>query len=491
MKQKFYVTTAIDYVNAEPHIGHAYQKIVADVLARWNKLKGNEVLFVTGTDEHGKKVEDAAKEAGKAPQEFVDEVSKKFKEAWKALNINYDRFIRTTDKDHQKVVIDFIKKCEANGDIYLGKYNGLYCTGCEAYYTEKDCPDLICPHHKRPLEKIEEETYFFRLSNYQKFLLDHYKKNPEFILPKSRRNEIVNRVKEGLKDLSITRTSFDWGIPFPLDKKHITYVWFDALINYYTATREKGREDFWGKPTVHLLGKDNAWFHTVYWPAMLKSAGIELPKTIFNHGFLSFNGEKISKSLGNAISPITLTEKYGADSVRYFCLRQFPFATGDDGDFSEKALIQRHNDELANKLGNLVSRTSALAEKYGIEKLDNNDFEKAYDSIKLFNEVNKLIENYEIDKALNKIFEFIDKLNKYIQDKKPWEIKDEKKLESQEIIYNLLQGIKTATILLFPFIPETCEKIAKHFKFKISFEKINKPIKNLNLKKIEVLFKRI
>ncbi|MEA3248185.1 MAG: methionine--tRNA ligase [Nanoarchaeota archaeon] len=467
MKQKFYVTTAIDYVNAEPHIGHAYQKIVADVLARWNKLNGNEVLFVTGTDEHGKKVEDAAKKSEKTPQEFVDEVSKKFKKAWKSLNINYDRFIRTTDKDHQKVVAEFIKKCEANGDIYFGNYKGFYCTGCEAYYTEKDCPELICPQHKKPLEKIEEETYFFRLSKYQKFLLDHYKKHPEFILPKSRRNEIINRVKEGLKDLSITRTSFDWGIPFPLDKKHVTYVWFDALINYYTATREKGREDFWGEPTVHLLGKDNAWFHTVYWPAMLKSAGIELPKTTFNHGFLSFNGQKISKSLGNAISPITLVEKYGADSVRYFCLRQFPFATGDDGDFSEEALIQRHNDELANKLGNLVSRTSALAEKYGIEKNSGLLVKK----LKL-TKIEKLIDDYEIDKALNEVFAFIDICNEFIQSKKPWETHNKK------VLYQLVESIRETAKILSPFIPESAEKILEVFKTD-------------DIKKAPILFKKI
>ncbi|MCK5449471.1 methionine--tRNA ligase [Candidatus Pacearchaeota archaeon] len=481
MKQKFYVTTAIDYVNAEPHIGHAYQKIVADVLARWNKLNGKDVLFVTGTDEHGKKVEDATKETGKAPQEFVDEVSEKFKEAWKSLNINYDRFIRTTDKDHKKIVTEFIKKCEANDDIYLGKYSGFYCTGCEAYYTEKDCPDLICPHHKRPLEKIEEETYFFRLSKYQKFLLDYYKKHPEFILPKSRKNEIVNRVKEGLKDLSITRTSFDWGIPFPLDKKHVTYVWFDALINYYTATREKGREDFWGKPTVHLLGKDNAWFHTVYWPAMLKSAGIELPKTIFNHGFLSFNGEKISKSLRNAISPITLVEKYGADSVRYFCLRQFPFATGDDGDFNETALINRHNDELANKLGNLVSRTSALAEKYGIEKSAYHGQKKSticedtsnslLKQLKL-NKIEKLINNYELDKALNEIFAFIGICNEFVQSKKPWETHDRK------VLYQLVESIREVAKLLYPFIPESAEKISEVFKTD-------------DIKKAPILFKKI
>jgi methionyl-tRNA synthetase len=475
MAEKFYVTTAIDYVNAEPHIGHAYQKIVADVLARWNKLQGKEVLFATGTDEHGKKVEDAAKKAGKDPKEFVDEVSKKFKEAWKALNINYDRFVRTTDKDHQEVVADVIKKCELNGDIYLGEYEGFYCTGCEAYYTEKDCPDLVCPLHKKPLEKIKEETYFFKLSKYQDFLLDLYKEHPEFILPKKRRNETISRVKEGLRDLSITRTSFDWGIPFPLDKKHVTYVWFDALINYYTATQEKGREKFWGKPTVHLLGKDNTWFHTVYWPAMLKSAGIELPKTTFNHGFLSFNGQKISKSLGNTISPVTLVKKYGADSVRYFCLRQFPFASGDDGDFSETALVQRHNDELANKLGNLVSRTSALAEKYGITKTPNTLLKKL--KVK---QIEKLVDNFELDKALNEIFAFIDICNEFIQSKKPWETHDKK------VLFQLVESIREIAKILSPFIPESAEKISEVFKTDdikkapVLFQKIEVSKPNLN-----------
>ena len=453
MKEKFYITTAIDYVNASPHIGHSYQKIVADVLARWNKLQGKDVFFVTGTDEYGKKVKEYADKAGKKPKEFVDENSAKFKKAWKALNIKYDRFIRTTDPDHTLVVSDFIKKCEKNGDIYKGEYEGLYCVGCEAYFTEKDCPDLICPIHKKPLETIKEKTYFFKLSKYKDFLLNLYEEHPEFILPKTRRNEIINRVKEGLHDLSISRTSFDWGIPFPLDKSHVTYVWFDALINYYTATREKGKEEFWGKPTVHILGKDNTWFHTVYWPAMLKSAGIELPKTTFNHGFVSVEGEKISKSLGNTISPIELVEKYGSDSVRYFCLRQFPFASGNDGDFSETALIQRHNDELANKLGNLILRTSSLVEKYGIEKCEN-------DLIKKLNEekISKLVDNYELDKALNEIFAFIDNCNEFIQNKKPWKTKDKK------VLYELVKSIRKIAKLLYPFIPESSEKISEIFK---------------------------
>lgn len=480
MKEKFYVTTAIDYVNAAPHIGHAYQKIIADVLARWNNLLGKDVFFVTGTDEHGKKVQESAEKAGIPVKEFVDSIVPKFKDAWKALNINYDRFIRTTDEDHKQVVLDIINKCDEAGEIYKDKYSGLYCTGCERFYTDKEVENNMCPLHNRPLEKIEEESYFFKLSNYKEKLLKLYEEHPEFIQPKMRRNEIINRVKEGLRDLSITRTSFDWGIPFPLDEKHITYVWFDALINYYTATREPGREDFWGAPTVHLLGKDNTWFHTVYWPSMLMSAGIELPKVTFNHGFLTFNGQKISKSLGNAISPQVLVEKYGADSIRYFVSRHFPFASGEDGDFDEQALVDRHNGELMNKLGNLVSRVSGLIEKMGMEECENtlsSDFD--------FEELRKLMDGYEFDKALNYIFAFVDRCNEFVQETKPWATKD------TGVLYELADSIKIIAIALSPFIPETCEKIAKQFGFEIGQIALEKPLEVKEVEKGEHLFSRV
>lgn len=483
MRKKVYITTAIDYVNASPHIGHAYQKIIADVLSRWNRVLGNEVLFVTGTDEHGKKVEDAAKLAGKDTKEFVDEVSKRFKSAWKSLNIKPDRFIRTTDEDHKKVVEEFIKKCNEVGDIYEGEYEGNYCVGCENYLGENDLINGECPLHPgKKIEKIKEESYFFRLSNYDDFLLELYKKNPEFIQPASRRREIINRVREGLRDLSISRTSFDWGIPFPLNKKHITYVWFDALINYYTATREKGREDFWGEPTVHLLGKDNTWFHTVYWPAMLKSAGIDLPSVTFNHGFLTFNGQKISKSLGNVISPEILVDKYGADSIRYFVCRHFPFATGEDGDFSESALVDRHNGELLNKLGNLISRVSGLVEKNGLAKTENSLAEYLK-----FDKIKELMNNFEIDKALNLIFSFIDICNQYVQDKKPWETKDKK------VLYELADSVKKIAILLYPFIPSTSEKISEKFGgFNLTLEEFKKPLnEEVKVFKGENLFEKL
>lgn len=477
-KNTFYVTTALDYVNAEAHVGHAYQKIIADALARWHKLLGKDVFFVTGTDEHGKKIAQTAEQAGKKPKDFVDEYSEKFKQAWKSLNIKYDRFIRTTDQDHKKTVEEFTKKVNETEDIYKGEYDGLYCVGCEAYYTERDAPNLQCPIHQKPLEKLKEETYFFKLSKYQNFLLDFYKKNPEFILPKERRNEVINRVKEGLKDFSITRTSIEWGIPFPLDNKHVFYVWYEALINYYTATRKKGKEKFW-PADLHILGKDNIWFHVVIWPAMLKSANLPITKSVFNHGFLTFNGQKISKSLGNVISPNVLVEKYGADTVRYFCLRHFPF--GDDGDFSEEALIERHNNELANKLGNLVARILTLAEKYNLKK----SLSKTLNSKSTIDKVTAHFDNLEFDKALNEIFAYIDKTNEYIQNKKPWETHD------PEVIYEAANAIKDIAILLSPFIPETSEKIARIFNFDISIKSLYSPLKISKIKKANILFNKI
>lgn len=475
MNKKFYVTTAIDYPNAEPHIGHAYQKILADVLARWHKLLGEDVFFLTGIDEHGKKIEECAKIANKTPKQFVDGLSIKFKEAWKELNIEYDRFIRTTDSDHEKIVQNAIKKCNEKGDIYKGKYEGYYCVGCESYITEKELINGHCPYHpNREIQLLKEESYFFKLSKYQKFLLKLYKEHPEFIIPKSRRNEIISRVKKGLNDLSISRNSFKWGVTFPIDKNHIVYVWFDALFNYFSGA---GKNNKYWPASVHLLGKDNSWFHCVYWPAFLKSAGYPLPKTVFVHGFLTFNGQKISKSLGNAISPKTLAEKYGADTIRYFICRQFPLAEGEDGDFSEKSLIERHNGELVNKLGNLVSRVSALAENYGIERTSNSLAKKFH-----FEKIKKLMENYELDKALNEIFSFVDLCNEYIQKKKPWETKNKK------VLYELADSIKLIAISLYAFIPSSSEKISKQFNFEINFENLKKTLKESKIKKSEHLF---
>jgi len=483
-KNKFYVTTPIYYPNDIPHIGHAYTTIAADVLARWYRLKGEEVFFLTGTDDHGKKIVRAAETKGKKPKEFVDALVFDFKDAWKKLDIEYDRFIRTTDKDHEKVVSDVLQKVYDKGDIYLGEYEGFYCTSCEAYYTEKDIEDGNCPVHKSKIEKLKEKSYFFKLSKYQDKLLKHYKDNPEFISPKNRRTEIINRVKEGLNDLSISRTSFDWGIPLPFDKKHICYVWFDALFNYYSATREKGRESFW-PADVHLIGKDILWFHAVYWPAFLLSAGIELPKKVFAHGWWTFDNEKISKSRGKVINVDELVSIAGVDSIRYFLLRATPF--GDDGDFSEQALKDRHNNELANKLGNLVSRVSGLIEKIGLEKARENKLLKKLKT----KEIGNLVENYEFDKALNEIFAFIDDCNEYVQKTQPWKETCE---DRKKILYEVADLLRAVAILLWPFIPSTSERISKIFGFKVgekTFDDIVKPLEVKEIKKSEILFKKI
>jgi len=477
MKNKFYVTTPIYYPNDIPHVGHAYTTIAADIISRWYKLEGYDVFFLTGTDDHGKKIALAAEKVGKTPKKFTDSLIPKFKDAWKKLNIDYDKFIRTTDKDHEKVVSKVLQKVYEKGDIYKGEYEGLYCTACESYYTEKDLIDGCCPIHKTKVEKLKEESYFFRLSKYKKKLLDFYEKNPDFISPSHRKKEIINRVKEGLNDLSISRSSFSWGIPLPFDKKHVCYVWFDALFNYYSATRVKGKEKFW-PADVHLVGKDIIWFHTVYWPAFLLSAGIEIPKKVFAHGWWTFDKEKISKSQGKVINIDELVRIAGADSARYFLLREIPF--GEDGDFSEKVLAERNNGELADKLGNLVSRVTTLAEKYGIEKTEN----KLLKKLKL-NEIKKQIENYEFDKALNEVFAFIDVCNEYVQSKKPWETKDKK------ILYELVDSIKAVSILLWPFIPEAVERISENLGFEIKLENILKPILVKKIKKSEILFRKI
>ena len=511
-KKTFYITTAIYYPNDIPHVGHAYTTIVADALARWNKLQGKDVFFLTGTDDHGKKIANIAKQNKKKPKEFVDALVPKFKSAWKKLNIDYSKFIRTTDKDHEKNVQEMLQRAYDKGDIYKGEYEGLYCVGCEAYYTEKDLENGCCPIHKKPVEKIKEESYFFKLSKYQKKLLELYKKNVNFILPKSRQKEIINRVKEGLNDLSISRTNFDWGVQLPFDKKHICYVWFDALFNYHSGVKGK---KYW-PADVHLIGKDIIWFHTVYWPAFLMSVGEKLPKKVFAHGWWTFDKEKISKSRGKVINVDELISIAGVDSARYFLLRATPF--GDDGDFSEKALIDRHNNELANKLGNLVSRVGGLIEKNGVEKTENRIhisehlrkgicerkveikevlsdnpkdnfyvFEKrsknevwsygfsealryTLEAITLL--VETYMKNYELDKALNTIFSFIDHCNQYVQDRKIWETKNKRDL------YELKESILKIAELLWPFIPESSEKITKQFSAK-------------NVKKGEILFKKI
>jgi methionyl-tRNA synthetase len=470
--KKFYVTTAIDYVNAKPHIGHAFEKTLADALARWNRLIGNKVWFLTGTDENAQKNSQAAKESGIPVKKFVDKNSKIFIELCEKLNLSNDDFIRTTEKRHVDISKEIIKKAFDNNDIYKKNYEGLYCYGCEAYKTEKDLVDGKCPEHpNKKISVLKEEAYFFKLSKYKKQIEKFVK---DCVVPESRKNEILSRLKEDdLKDLCITRKNSEWGIDFPLDENFKVYVWFDALINYISGSGKK--QEFW-PADLHVVGKGINWFHSVIWPAILLSSDYKLPKKLLVHGYLNLQGQKMSKSLGNVIDPFVLVDKYGADSVRYSLLRCSVF---EDSDYSEEILIKRNN-ELADKLGNLVSRVSALIEKYGLEKTEN----KLLKKLKL-KEIEKHFENYETDKALNEIFSFIDLCNEYVQSKKPWETHDKK------VLYELADSIKAIAILLSPFIPSASEKIAKQFGFEIKYEKIKEPLKENKIKKSEILFKKV
>lgn len=466
--KKFYITTAIDYVNAPPHIGHAFEKVIADALARWHKLQGKDVFFLTGVDENAQKNVEAAQKQGIPTKEFIDKNAKLFLKLCKELNTSHNKFIRTTAKEHEKVVHEILKKIIKKGDIYKGHYSGLYCTGCEEFKTEKDLINGKCPEHDKPLKTIKEEAYFFKLSKYQNKII---KFAEDYITPKSKRNEIVSRLKKGLNDLCITRKGANWGIDFPQDPKYKVYVWVDALINYISGSKENWPAD------LHVIGKGINWFHSVIWPALLMSAGYKLPNKLLVHGYLNIGGRKMSKSIGNTINPLDLLKKYPTDTVRYSLLRNSIF---EDSDYSEETLVERHNNELANKLGNLVSRVSTLAEKYEVEK-GNIDI----DTTNIARRIKDYFDNYELDRALNSIFGFVDSLNQLMQDEKPWETKD------KSILYELITGIRTATILLWPFIPETSEKIAKTFGFKLSLDEIKKPLKITKIKKSPILFQKI
>jgi len=454
--KKFYITTAIDYVNAKPHIGHAFEKVLADAFARYHRLKGEKVWFLTGTDENAQKNAQAAKQQKIPTQEFVDKNSQYFIELCKKLNISYNDFIRTTERRHVKTAQEIFKKISEKGDIYKGKYEGYYCQGCESFITEKELVDGKCPEHNVEPQWFSEQAYFFKLSKYKNQLIKFIK---NYIVPEDKKKEILSRLEnQELKDLCVSRTGLDWGIDNPIDKKFKIYVWVDALSNYITGANGNWPAD------VHIIGKGINWFHSVIWPALLISAGYELPKKLLVHGYLTFNGQKISKSLGNAIDPIELAKKFPVDTIRYNLFRGSTF---EDFDFSEKQLVERHNNELADKLGNLVSRVSSLAEKYGFKKCEKKLLKKLKQK-----QIENYFENFEIDKALNEIFTFIDACNEYIQNKKPWETKDKK------VLYELAESIKKIAILLEPFIPETAEKISKIFnsrkikKAPVLFEKI-------------------
>lgn len=483
MAKKYYITTTIPYANAPPHVGFALEIIQADVLARWHKLLGEDVFFLTGTDEHGTKNYQTAKKEGLTPQEFVDKNAAKFIELTKALNISNNNFIRTTDKKaHWPGVVKLWKLLADKNDIYKKEYAGFYCSGCERFVTEKDLVNGRCPNHPNiEPEKISEENYFFKLSKYSNKITGLIKKDRLKIYPEKWKHDFLSLIKDGLTDVSFSRDKrhLPWGIPVPGDDEQIMYVWCDALANYLTGIGYPGKryEKYW-PADVHVVGKDMLRFHAGIWPGMLLSAGLPLPKEVIVHGFLTVNGQKISKSLGNVIDPIILAKRYGTDSLRYFFIRTIPF--GDDGDFNEHGLIARHNSELADKLGNLVSRISALAEKYGIEKTTNKLLKKLE-----LKKIEKNINSYELDKALNLIFEFIDSCNSHVQENELWKTHDKKKL------YELADSIKAIAILLWPFIPDSCEKIAKQFNFELKFSEIKKPYKVQKISKAEILFKKV
>lgn len=473
MKETFYITTPIYYTSANFHIGHCYTTIIADAIARYNRLKGLDVFFQTGTDEHGQKVEERAALAGKTPKQFVDDIVIDAKDLWEKLNINYDCFIRTTDEKHVKAVQKIFKKLYDSGDIYKGEYQGKYCTPCEAFWTETQLVEGKCPDCGREVHLVKEDTYFLRLSKYQERLEKYINEHPKFIQPVSRKNEMVNNfLKPGLEDLCVSRTSFKWGIPVDFDPNHVVYVWIDALSNYITslgyASDDTSMFDKYWPADLHLVGKEIVRFHTIVWPILLMALGLEQPKQIIGHGWLVINnGEKISKSSGNYKDPREYIDNFGVDALRYFVLREVPL--GNDGNFSEEAIISRTNSDLANNLGNLVNRTIGMINKYfdGKVTISKNSIGPDIDlKSAIVNTVNKVdikMSEYKVNEAIEEIMESLKRCNKYIDETSPWLLaKDsENKERLNDILYNLVESIRICSVLLTPFMPTTSEKIFK------------------------------
>ena len=466
---KFYITTPIYYPSGKFHIGTAYTTILADVLARFNKQKGSDVYFLTGLDEHGQKIQIKAEEKGITPQEYVDEMARMCKELWKKLNISNNDFIRTTDKRHVEAVTKAFTKLYEQGDIYKGKYKGKYCVPCETFYTESQLVDGMCPSCGREVKEVEEETYFFNMKKYEDRLKKFYEENPDFLVPLTKKNEIMNSfVNVGIEDLCISRTTFDWGIKVPVDPKHVMYVWLDALLNYITALGYMSDDDslmkkYW-PADVQIIGKDILRFHAIYWPIFLMALDLPMPKKIFVHDFIMMRDGKMSKSKGNTIYPDILADAYGVDAVRYTILKSLPY--GQDGEFTPSSFIEKYNTELCNDLGNLVNRTIAMINKYQEGIILNSNTKTSFDDtlndyinneIKLYE---KEMENINIQNALSHILNIVSRTNKYIDETSPWVLyKEEKYEELKSVLHNLYESIRKISILFYPFIPETSNNI--------------------------------
>ena len=504
-KDKFYITTPIYYPSANFHIGHCYTTIITDAIARYKRLEGKDVFFMTGTDEHGQKIEKKAEEANVTPKEYVDKIVEDSKDLWKALNISYDKFIRTTDEEHVLVVQKIFKKLYEQGDIYKGEYKGMYCTPCESFWTKTQLVDGKCPDCGRDVHEVSEEAYFFRLSKYQDRLVEYIETHPDFIEPISRKNEMLNNfIKPGLEDLCVSRTSFDWGIKVDFDPKHVVYVWIDALSNYISGLGYLTNDDslfkkYW-PADLHIVGKEIVRFHTIIWPIMLMALDLELPKKVFGHGWLVIGGNKISKSLGNYKDPREYIKDYGVDAIRYFVLREVPL--GNDGNFSEEALINRINGDLANILGNLVNRTIGMINKYFDGVVENKHVNEEIDkqlidtALNLKDKVSINIDNLEISLALENIFDLLRACNKYIDDTTPWILAKNSNNNDRlaTVLYNLVECIRISAVLLQPFMPDTSDSIFRQINtdkkdFK-TLDKFGYYVTN-KVGKAEVLFKRI
>ena len=465
----FYITTPIYYPNDVPHIGHAYTSVAADFVARYHRLRGEEVLHLTGTDEHGLKLQRAAESAGMDPQTWVDEMAPRWKEVWAGLDIAYDDYIRTTEPRHEKAVQRLLTAVHENGrdDIYLGTYEGLYCVSCEAYYTEDELVDGMCPIHGRPVERMVEENYFFRLSAYADRLLEHYEREPGAVQPEVRRNEVLSTIRGGLHDFSISRTSFDWGVPLPWDPAHVCYVWFDALTNYITAAGYGTDEDRFARvwpANVHLIGKDILRFHAVYWPAMLMAGGVEPPDQVWAHGFLTVGGQKMSKTNATGIHPFELTEHFGVDSYRYYFMREIQF--GQDGSFSWESMVDRHNADLANGLGNLASRILAMlgssfdgvVPEPGAEDVEDDlpaliaDVARRYD---------EHMSELALSQALAAVWEVVGRANGYLVERQPWNVAkdDARRGELAGILYASAETLRILAIMIGPIMPAAAQRL--------------------------------